>query len=188
MNTEEQNEIWEDVIGYESYYQVSNYGRVKSLQRDNRYKKFGRLIPETILKPQAHYKNGYLSVLFKIGKHQKRKTVHSLVANAFIENTYDLLEVNHRDTNKRNNNYKNLEWCTRQWNCKHAVLNGLREHSCIHQETIAIKDLAILSFRSVLKCAEYLKVSHRTIRRHIDVSKSLNGYFIYSIPREGLAA
>src|SRR5687767_5892909 len=72
-----ETEIWKDVVGYEGMYQVSNHGRVKSL----RSKK------EIVMKQNIHYKNGYVSILFKQGKNQKRLTVHSLVANHFIEKT-----------------------------------------------------------------------------------------------------
>lgn len=127
MITDEINEIWMDVLGYDGYYQISNIGRVKSLERDNTHKKYGRIIPESFLKPQEHYKNGYFSVLFKIGKHQKRFTIHSLVANAFLENPKSLKEVNHKDGVKSNNSVQNLEWCTRSENNIHAFAIGLRK-------------------------------------------------------------
>lgn len=65
---------------------------------------------------QQQEKNGYMSVaLFSKGK-VKRKKVHRLVAEAFLPNPDNLPQVNHKDENKRNNNVKNLEWCTAQYN------------------------------------------------------------------------
>jgi len=187
MTTDQKNEVWKDVSGYDGYYQVSSLGRVKSLARDNRGKKFGRLIPGCILKPHIHYKNKYHSVLFKIGKHQKRFTIHSLVANAFIGKPKGYSEINHKDCNKSHNDINNLEWSTRAMNCMHAVSNGLREHSSLQHRTIAIQDLAIIDFKSLLSCAKYLNVSHRTIRRKIDTNKPVKGYLIYSVPQNGIA-
>lgn len=99
------NEIWKDIKEYEGLYQVSNLGRIKSL-------KFGK---EKILKPINHT-GGYLCV--DLSKNNKRLYVkiHRLVAEAFIPNPENLLQVNHKDENKKNNCVDNLEWCTPQYN------------------------------------------------------------------------
>lgn len=115
-------EIWRNVVGYEGLYQVSNFGRVKSLVRVDR---FGRRVPERILKP-AKDKDGYLLVaLWKDGKGKTSK-VHRLVAEAFpdlvdwIEKVkgkpFEELVVNHKDQNKQNNHVSNLEWCDGPYN------------------------------------------------------------------------
>lgn len=102
-------EIWKDIEGYESLYQVSNLGNVKSLNY-NKTKK------ERLLKLTKN-KDGYLQVnLHKEGK-AKIYRVHRLVALAFIPNndkTKD--QVNHIDEDKTNNRVENLEWCTREYN------------------------------------------------------------------------
>lgn len=117
-------EIWKDVIGYEGLYQVSNFGRIKSLKREVRIKYFNigwstRIVPETIRK-QTIFKNGYAGV--QLHKQQKVHLglVHRLVAKAFIPNTENKPEVNHEDGDKLNNNVSNLEWTTRKENDTHS--------------------------------------------------------------------
>lgn len=110
-------EIWRDIKDYEGLYQVSNFGRVKSLN----YRHTGK---EELME-LCKNKKGYLQVtLYKDGKRKTFK-VHRLVASAFLENTDNLQEVNHKDEDKTNNfvgtpenDYKdgNLEWCSHEYN------------------------------------------------------------------------
>ena len=116
-------EIWKDKKDYEGHYQVSNFGRAKSLDRYVKGKghslqfKKGR-----ILKPMKD-NNGYLKVkLCKDGK-EKAFTVHRLVAEAFLPNPHNYSCVNHKDENKQNNNVSNLEWCNSKYNCNFGTRN-----------------------------------------------------------------
>lgn len=116
------NEIWKDIKNFEGLYQVSNLGRIKSLERKTNYiyKKGGQhLIKEKIIK-QFQNKYGYLKCfLYKNGT-RKTFNVHRLVAQAFIPNPNNLPQVNHKDENKKNNNIVNLEWCSNQYNAKYS--------------------------------------------------------------------
>ena len=111
-----QNEIWEDIKGYESYYQVSDLGRVKSLSRTTSH---GHNKKERILIP-GKTGSGYASV--NLWKDSKRHnfSVHRLVAEAFIPNRCNLPEVNHKDGNKEFNFKTNLEWTTPSKNIQHS--------------------------------------------------------------------
>lgn len=130
-------EIWKDIEGYEGLYQVSNFGRVKSLSRPykNQYGDFG-MKPEKILKQkiscykkeEAHI-NGYYVVSLSKDDRGQWKRVHRIVAKAFIENPHKKSEVNHKNGNKLDNNVDNLEWVTHRENCKHAWVTGLRTKS-----------------------------------------------------------
>ena len=101
-------EIWKDIEGYEGRYQVSNFGNVKSLN----YKHTG----EEKIMQSCKDKIGYLHIkLFMNGKPKMYK-VHRLVAQAFIPNSNNYPQVNHKDENKINNNVNNLEWCTAKYN------------------------------------------------------------------------
>ncbi len=105
-------EEWRPVVGYEGLYEVSDWGRVKSL-------KFGK---EKLLKPFDN-SCGYLHVgLCKDGK-KKNFYLHKLVAEAFIPNHNGFTEVNHKDEDKTNNRVENLEWCDRSYNCNYSTRN-----------------------------------------------------------------
>lgn len=109
-------EIWKDIEGYEGLYQVSNMGRVKSMERVVRGKNGGtRHIKETILRPRQN-KFGYLYLtLYKNGE-QWSARIHRLVAETFIPNPNNYRDVNHKDEDKTNNCVDNLEWCTQAYN------------------------------------------------------------------------
>ena len=116
-------EIWKDIAQYEEYYQVSNLGRVRSVERivhqQGRGKAFDGLRKSYIIKPRVQ-NGGYLLVwLSKNGK-VKAFSVHRLVACAFIAPVDGKNYVNHKDGNKENNCVSNLEWCTKSENQKHA--------------------------------------------------------------------
>ncbi len=106
-------EEWVPIAGYEGLYEISDQGRVRSLD----YRCTGRI---QVLKP-GMYGGGYLQVgLCKNGKREHYK-VHRLVAEAFLANAEGLPEVNHRDENKQNNCVDNLEWCDRRHNINHGT-------------------------------------------------------------------
>ena len=108
-------EIWKDIEGFEGYYQVSNMGRVKSLERTVCNGRGYYKIPERILKPKKN-RGGYLQVHFYKDGKEKFYSVHRLVATAFCENPEGYTDVNHKDENKQNNCMENLEWCSRLYN------------------------------------------------------------------------
>ena len=117
-------EIWKDVVGYEGLYEVSSLGRVRSLDVVDR---LGRLHKGKIRAAKDNG-NGYQTLPLKHDGKQKMVTVHRMVAIAFVDNPYNLPEVNHIDGDKTNNMASNLEWCDRRHNVKHAVENGLHAY------------------------------------------------------------
>lgn len=105
------NEEWRPIQDYEELYEVSNYGRVRSLVDTHRNI---RKVPK-ILKARKN-RGGYLYVsLYKDGREKKFK-VHRLVAKAFIPNPLNLNEINHKNEDKENNHVSNLEWCSHKYN------------------------------------------------------------------------
>lgn len=119
------DEIWKDIEGYEGYYQVSNYGRVKQLEVYTNLHGKGYTRKEKIKKLSETKPNSYLIV--GLTKNGKRETflVHRLVARAFVENyNPDIFDcVNHKDENKQNNCADNLEWCDRKYNDNYGSRN-----------------------------------------------------------------
>ena len=112
-------EEWLNIAGFDGY-QISNTGKVKSLERKTSFKNGYRIVRERILKPIINTK-GYQQVqLCRDGK-IKHILVHRLVAEAFIPNPDNLTQVNHKDENPLNNNVENLEWCTAIYNLNYGT-------------------------------------------------------------------
>lgn len=119
MNTEK----WLPVVCYESLYEVSNFGRVRSL--DHQVKKKNGVVEQkrgTVLRPQLAGK-GYFYVTLYYSGIKKQVAVHRLVAMAFI-GADNGMHVNHIDLDKTNNIVENLEWVTRSGNAQHAKSAG----------------------------------------------------------------
>jgi len=117
-------EKWRDVPGYEGLYQVSNYGRVRSLDRYvwNRCRARGKrdFLKGSILRPQKHVA-GYLFVaLYKDGK-KRQIRINRLVLTVFDRPPKEGEESNHMNGNKTNNYIDNLEWMTKLQNQRHAI-------------------------------------------------------------------
>lgn len=114
-------EIWKDISGYEEMYQVSNLGNVKSLTREITNRNAKQQIKERLLKQND--KGGYLFVVLSKGGKIKSFAVHRLVAEAFIPNPENKLQVSHLDENPLNNNALNLAWATAKENCNYGKRN-----------------------------------------------------------------
>lgn len=117
--------IWKDVVGFEGYYEVSNTGLVKRKKGQTIYKD-GRvaIFSETVLEQGFNHK-GYSRVFLSKNSKKSTRTVHRLVAEAFIPNPEKKSTVNHKDLNKQNNNVDNLEWMTNKENMQHAFQSGV---------------------------------------------------------------
>lgn len=113
--------IWKDIKGFDGKYKISNFGEVMSID-------YGKTKKSKLLTPKQHH-TGYLLVrlCYGDGRMPKNRTIHSLVAEAFIPNPENKRCVNHKDGNKTNNNVTNLEWNTHKENCQHAIKTGLRD-------------------------------------------------------------
>ena len=115
-------EIWKDVPYFEGLYQISNFGNVKSF------------ITNKLLKPS---KDRFGYVRFNAIKDGKSKTlrIHRLVMEVFNP-IKDIMQINHIDGNKENNNISNLEWCTDSDNKKHAYRTGLMNPGNQHSKRL----------------------------------------------------
>lgn len=108
-------EVWKDIPNYEGLYQISNLGRVKSLPRKWSPK-------ETILKAEGKSEE-YLHVSLWKNRVSYHLYIHKCVAQLFVPNPNNYTYINHKDENKRNNTYSNLEWCTFEYNMNYGTRN-----------------------------------------------------------------
>ena len=124
-------ELWRDVVGYKGSYQVSNLGRVRSVNKIvNKGKEFGdghrtALRRGRVLKTHVS-SSGYLTVCLSDKDVPRTAMVHRLVATCFIkQKRKDQTDVNHKNGKKTDNRAVNLEWMSRSENCRHAIFTGL---------------------------------------------------------------
>lgn len=155
-------EVWENITGYEGLYQVSNLGRVKSLN----YKGKGVI---KILKGYIK-RDGYETVTLMKDGIRKYLRVHRLVAQAFLPNPDNLPQINHKDENPLNNIVDNLEWCTPSYNTKYSSYKWTGERNGMNKPGIREKQLQAVrtpEHRAKLRVwnIEHNGISHITGRR-----------------------
>ena len=128
-------EIWKPVDGFEGYYEISNLGNLRSVDkyiRVCRGKGHIKHLPSKILSPSINNSGYKIYALYKPGSKLVCKTIHRMVATAFIPNPRNLSDVNHIDENKNNNSVDNLEWVSHKENVIHSksrrssILKGRR--------------------------------------------------------------
>lgn len=129
-------EEWRDIKGYEGLYQVSNLGRVKSLEREigHRYKGQTRTIPEKVMH-LCDNGNGYKVVYLRKDRKKQVKYIHRLVAECFINKPIGKEYVNHKDYNTSNNSADNLEWCTQKENVLYSNQKMKHRKQVTHSNT-----------------------------------------------------
>lgn len=157
-------EEWKDIKDYEGIYQVSNLGRVRSLDRLDSagHKRSGAIL--SISTNSCGYS---VTSLSKEGR-RKQFRVHRLVAQSFLTEEKSKNEVNHKDGDKSNNKVENLEWCDRLENMRHAYEKGLvgnnsRPGGLKTGELTSVALIAthkqtgeVLTFKNSCKAAEFL--------------------------------
>ena len=116
-------EVWKPIGNYKGLYEVSNFGNVRSLDKNRAYKNTTRNIKGKILKSCNCL--GYKILTLSKDNIKTNYRVHRIVAEHFINNPDNKPYVNHIDGNKSNNHYSNLEWVTNQENINHALEMGL---------------------------------------------------------------
>lgn len=156
-------EEWRPIEGTDNNYYVSNLGRVKSVDRVVHYPDGKmRCFPGKLLAP-VEMPNGYLRVHIR-KPINKNKSVHRLVAQAFVKNDSGENCVNHIDGNKANNRWNNLEWCSAKENTRHAIRTGLAKYPTSSKPIIAYKGVNIVGvFPSISECSKGLNCDYSAI-------------------------
>lgn len=167
-------EIWKDIEGYDGKYQVSNLGRIRSVDHIDFHnvKRKGKILKPTIT-PQ-----GYLIRSFR---HYPNISVHRAVAMAFVPGYFKGADVNHIDENKTNNRADNLEWVTRKDNLNHGTHNQrVRDTKArlygIPVEQYDTEGNLIKSYPSQREAARIVGVKPYIINYALDKNKLVKGY------------
>lgn len=177
-------EIWKDIYGFEGIYQISTFGRVRSIDRmvtqkcgKNPSKTQTNHIKGKILKTWV-INSGYEVVSLRKNKKRFNKLIHRIVAETFLDNLNGYSQINHKDENKLNNYLSNLEWCTPKYNqlynCKNikiAIKNG--------KSVIQINEFGTIvnRFYSSVEAGRKTKIPDRGIRKACLSGKMYKNYF-----------
>lgn len=170
------NIIWKPVRGYENYYEISNCGEIRTIER------YVELPTHKYLKKQKTLTQfddgrGYKHVKLYDGKgNPKSFTVHKIVAITFINNPNNYVEINHLDHNKHNNHVNNLEWTTRSENIKHSYLmRDSKTYKGSGNKNSKLTEIQVLELRKEYKSGKF---TYKQLSQKYSVGITLIGYII----------
>lgn len=150
MIPKQNDEIYKEIPGYEGLYKISNYGNIYSIQK------------EQLLKPQPSHHNYQRIQLHKNGSH-KSFAVHRLVAEAFVDNPNNYNEINHKNEITSDNYYKNLEWCSHDYNIHYG--NRMSKYD-LAKTPVIMMDMngnEIARYKSQLEASKEIGISQGAI-------------------------
>lgn len=161
------DEIWKPVVGLEEAYEVSTFGNVRSVAREyeingGTYKKKSVLLKGSISS------NGYHRHTLSFLNKRVYKNTHRIVAEAFIPNSENKPQINHKDGNKLNNCVDNLEWCDAKQNLNHAYQTGLAKGKAGSKNS-----MADLTESQVLEIVRFYKAG----MKQVDIAKKFGQKF-----------
>lgn len=156
------DEVWKEIRGYEGIYEISNKGVVRRMSYN--------------LSKGVTYDGYPLVILTRAGK-RSTKTIHRLVAEAFIDNPENKPAVNHKDGVKSNNALDNLEWATYSENTLHALRTGLKDKSWQDGEKNCSSKLTVEQVLDIREKCKTMKVA----KVHRDFYPEMHYNTIYGI-------
>lgn len=175
-------EIWKDIEGYDGKYQVSNLGRIRSVDHyiyvDKRNgTTYRKKVAGRILKT-SKVASGYLATSLGVNNSIR---VHRVVAKAFVPGFFEGADVNHKDENKQNNKQDNLEWVTHKDNCNYGFRNKIVSEKAIKHRGVPIMQLTkehefVQSFPSIVSASNTLGIDKRWIQSILDTNRTAHGY------------
>lgn len=179
-------EIWKPVVGYETFYEVSNLGRVMRLDKiitaKSRWGGFRKFFVKGKILKGSNYGNNYRFIMLCKNGTTKAEMIHRIVATAFIPNIGNKPQVNHIDGNKQNNRVDNLEWVTRSENMIHAAQIGLVKNkggeNPYARSVTLVKDGHSLYFETQREAANHISAKEVTLAAYRKLGKKIKGYEI----------
>ena len=172
--TIKKEEVWKPVVycDFMDYYDVSNYGRVKSKAREVWHNGHGghyMQLKERILRPYvSDNKRGYPSVILNRDGNTYNIAIHILVYTSFVGEIPEGMTINHKDGNKKDPHVDNLELMTYGENIKHAV-DILQVNTRKPRYEYFIKNLEtndVLEFQTAVDAGKYFNVTDVTIKQY----------------------
>lgn len=133
-------------------YEVSNTGKVRSFK-----KKSGGLYDEPHMRKPVEDQKGYLRVNLSVNGRMVNRKIHRLVAKYFVPNPENKPQVNHKDGDKGNNNYSNLQWVTNKENMAHAYATGIRNNIGENNGKAILTEEDVIEIRQLLDQGVYQK-------------------------------
>lgn len=167
-------EVWKDINGFEGIYQVSDLGRIKSLEKNIPHWRGGESVIKEFYKKSFKSRSGYLIVPLTKNGNEYKFLIHRIVAEAFIENPLNKPQVNHKNGIKTDNRAKNLEWNTHSENIRHADDNGLRNLKGINNSQSKLTETQVLEIRSIGRSKTLVEIADMYGIRFQSVSKIIN--------------
>lgn len=159
-------EQWAPIPEFEGYFEASDMGRIKNTWT-------GKVLKQGI------NSKGYKTVTVNILGQAYTRSVHRLIASAFIEDDLTGLEIHHKDTNKTNNRLSNLECCTRKEHVERSIEDGISNHHNFGRKRIKVKCMENgKKYNSLNECERDIGVHVSEIRRYLagEVKTTCKGY------------
>lgn len=174
---------WKVIQGYDGYYEVSDTGLVRSLDRFISDSKTGTkhlkgsMMKQTI--STGRDGTGYYVVNLHKNHRSFVSTVHRLVAETFIENPDNLPTVNHKDGDKHNNNVANLEWASYAENNIHALLNELRHPRGNEIAKMIMNGNIVARYKSACEASRLIGIGRSSISHCLNGRSHSAGGFMW---------